>query len=102
MSMTELAAALTRTDVVVMLIAGGLAILFFTVLQVVPRRSMRKRRTAQFDALTRRKRTPVTTWTAKRRARWPWWLLFHLSPYHRGYDAGYEQAVRNLDAGKST
>lgn len=33
-----------------------------------------------------------------RRPLWAWRLMFVLSPYHRGYDAGYRQAVRNMRA----
>jgi hypothetical protein len=29
---------------------------------------------------------------------WLWWCLYHFSPYHRGYDRGYEQAIGNVKA----
>jgi len=45
-----------------------------------------------------RSRSPVASYLARRRAYWPWWLLYTFSPYHRGYDQGYEQAVKNLRA----
>lgn len=45
----------------------------------------------------KRKRTPVTSLLC-RGPYWLWKLLYTISPYHRGYDAGYLQMVKNVSA----
>jgi hypothetical protein len=42
----------------------------------------------------KKKRTPVTSFVAVHCPYWVWWLLYTVSPYHRGYDHGYKAAVK--------
>lgn len=47
--------------------------------------------------MPRRKRTPVTSLLC-RGPYWLWKLLYAVSPYHRGHNAGYEQGVAAMKA----